>query len=164
MPMLNNRTLIYGLFPRSANMLHPTPASPSKPRDGAGSAISWGVSGVSGRGLFSTCTILTGEPIICSPAMAVKAAALDASVSPYAFVLNRELSADCDDMAAEYALVFGPVSLANHADAPNAAVSFVKTTERGLEAQLTALRTIPKGSEIFICYPDRHRYVKPGWF
>lgn len=163
MPMLKSRTLIEGLFPKTAQATNKA-ASPPPPRSDNASAVSWGISGVSGRGLFATRTVPAGTPIVCSPAMAVKATALDSSVSPYAFALNRQLTAGNGDAAEQYALVFGPVSLANHSDQPNAAVSFVKTVERGLEAQLTALRTIPNGAEIFICYPDRHRYVKPGWF
>jgi len=139
------------------------PASPAN--DNTGSPVCWGTSPVAGRGLFASRAIATGEHINCSPALFVRSSGLDAIVSPYAFALDRDETPGHPQVGpVQFALVFGPVSLANHADAPNAAVTFTRSLERGLEAHVSALASIEPGEEIFIRYPDRNRYQPAGWF
>lgn len=150
--------------PAIDRLLHQTRSSARRPvahaNDNAGIPVSWGQSTVAGRGLFATGAFAPGCEIVCSPAHDVSSETLDALVSPYAFAVDRS---SCTGVT-QFALVFGPVSLANHSDEPNAAVTFTRTPERGLEAHVTALLPIAAGDEIFICYPDRHRYQPAGWF
>lgn len=161
MTQTKNQTLIERLLtPASAPVRTATPANGN-----GSSSVCWGTSPVAGRGLFASRAIAKGERIICSPALYVRGNDLDAIVSPYAFALDRDETPGHPQVGpVQFALVFGPVSLANHADTPNAAVTFIRSVERGLEAQVTALASITPGEEIFIRYPDRNRYQPAGWF
>jgi len=161
MTQTKSRPLIERLMPPACAPVRK--ASPAN--DNGGSSLCWGTSPIAGRGLFASRAIANGEHIICSPALYVRGASLDAIVSPYAFAVDRNESPDQPPIGpTQFALVFGPISLANHADEPNAAVTFTRSVERGLEAHVTSLTPIAAGDEIFICYPDRSRYQPAGWF
>jgi hypothetical protein len=136
-----------------------------KPVPGARSAdaVDWRASTVAGRGLFAERRFEPGELVSRSPALAVRYADLDPKLAPYGFRISRgPAEGACPDEEMPYAIVFGPVSVCNHAEAPNAAVSFRHVPECGLEAALVAMQPIAAGEEILIRYPDFGVYRRRG--
>lgn len=55
-------------------------------------------------------------------------------------------------------LVFGPISLANHADLPSTALSWHRDPDLGLTVEMRTLRPVAAGEEL------THRYRCPLWF
>lgn len=156
------RVIDAGLRPANTDKLRPSQQVPeARPAE----AVTWGTSAVAGRGLFAERRFEAGELISRSPAVAVRYADLDPALAPYGFRVNRAaVDPGCADELMPYAIVFGPASVCNHADKPNASVTFRRSSECGFEAELIATHAIAAGDEIFICYPDFRIYQKRGLF
>jgi uncharacterized protein len=108
-----------------------------------------------GRGLFALTDIPKGSLILESQAVVLHGEDCkkldDMSIWIYRFALG-------DD----YAVVFGDISFCNHSDAPNAIVSWTRQGETAAIASLSALKDIPKNTEIVINYTDISDYVRRG--
>jgi len=108
-----------------------------------------------GRGLFAAQAIAAGELIdlACTvPLTPAQCKALDTMLPFGDFYFEHPV-----DRTAGL-VVFGPHSLCNHSDAPNADVQFASDAALGWVAQLIALADIPAGAEI------TYRYRCPVWF
>jgi hypothetical protein len=95
-----------------------------------------------------------------APALSTDIATCDAGVAQYLFVIDRKRREFLPkNFKATHALVFGIMSLCNHADDPNARVCF-NMSHGGFEACLIAAKPISAGDEVTIGYPDLARYQK----
>lgn len=118
-------------------------------------SIAPGVSPGRGRGLFATAAIAAGEVLERACSIPLKSAQCDAleTILPLGDHYFRH-PANGD----EGLLLLGLVSLANHAEEPNALVRYVHLAEVGWIAELVALSPIAAGEEI------THRYRCAPWF
>ncbi len=65
-------------------------------------------------------------------------------------------------LGGQCAIVFGDISFCNHADTPNATVSWTRLTSTTAIASLIALTDINANSEIVITYSDAEEYRHRG--
>jgi len=117
--------------------------------------IAPGVSPGRGRGLFATAPHVPGEVLerCCTvPLTSEQCDALE-GILPLGNYYFRH-----PENAEEGLLLLGLISLANHAEEPNALVRYVHSEGTGWTAELVALRPIAAGEEI------THRYRCPPWF
>jgi len=117
--------------------------------------IAPGTSPGRGRGLFAMAPIAAGEVIerVCTiPLTSVQCDALEGILPLGDYYFRHPVNDE------EGLLLLGLVSLANHSDAPNAAVRFVYSEAIGWVAELVALHSLAPGAEV------THRYRCPPWF
>jgi len=107
-----------------------------------------------GRGVFAAAAFDAGALIdanACVPLSNADCAAIENTpLGQYYFAHPQS--------AEDGLFLLGAISLVNHADAPNAEVSWRHESPLGWIAELRALRTIAPGEEI------TRRYVCPPWF
>jgi len=123
-------------------------------------SVYWAPSPISGRGLFANEDIAPGELIVVSPALVVDRGELNTLLTQYAFILDRS-SGTCTNTGS-VGLVFGPTSICNHSDEPNAKVTFSDRDNSGVEAELCSVRQIRPDEEIVIRYADASLYKAWG--
>ena len=114
-----------------------------------------GVSPGRGRGLYATSAIAEGEVIerACSVPLTSEQCDRLEEIQPFGDYYFRHPESEDQGL-----MLLGLISLANHADAPNARVGFNQVEGIGWIAELVALRPIAAGEEI------THRYRCPPWF
>ena len=117
-----------------------------------------------GRGLIACTDIEPGMIVDIAPAIPVVEEECTAVLRQYVFMCRREDGPDRYEGPFEHALVFGPMSLCNHSDEPNAEVCFVQDGDRGFEARLIARRPVLCGEEVTIRYTDHTWYKDAGRF
>ena len=134
--------------------LAPFPVSPAIP-DFTRARVAPGVSPGRGRGLFATAAISVGEVIERCCAIPLTSEQCDRleDILPLGDYYFRH-----PENAEEGLLLLGLISLANHADTPNARIGFSHAEGIGWIAELSAARAIAAGEEI------THRYRCPPWF
>lgn len=130
----------------------------------APSTVAWTHLPERGRGLIACADIEAGAVVDVAPAIPVREEDCDAMLRQYVFMCRRDDCPQSYDGPVEHALVFGPMSLCNHADEPNADVCFVQDESRGLEARLVARSKVRKGEEVTIRYTDQTWYTDSGRF
>lgn len=128
------------------------------------STVAWTHLPERGRGLIARADIKAGAIIDVAPAIPVRENDCDAMLRQYVFMCHRDGCPQTYDGPHEHALVFGPMSLCNHADEPNADVCFALDAVRGLEARLVARRPVLEGEEVTIRYTDQSWYTDSGRF
>lgn len=114
-----------------------------------------GLSPGRGRGLFAAEPIAAGELI--ELACTAELSAEQCLVLDHMLPLGDHYFAHPEDERRGL-MLFGLVSLANHAEQGNAAVRFARSSKLGWLAELIALVDIPAGAEITHCY------WCPPWF
>jgi hypothetical protein len=102
-----------------------------------------------GRGLFATAPIATGEVVdrCCTIPLTSEQCDQLESILPLGDYYFRH-----PENPDEGLLLLGLISLANHADDPNARIAFTWDAAIGWVAELNALRSIGPGEEITHCY------------
>ncbi len=108
-----------------------------------------------GRAIFALTNIERHAVILQSQAVLLPredcTKLAETSIWPYRFSLGEQC-----------AIVFGDISFCNHADAPNAAVSWTRLSSTTAIASLIALTGISANSEIVITYSDAEEYRRRG--
>lgn len=132
--------------------------------EGAPPLVRWEYVPECGRGLIACVDIEAGAVVDFAPAIPVREEDCDATLRQYLFMCHRDGCLQPYTGPVEYALVFGPMALCNHADEPNADVCFCDTNGRGLEARLVLRHNVREGEEVTIRYTDESWYKDCGRF
>jgi len=152
-------------------ILCPHPESPVEARRSPGigtaafgPALTWAHFPDRGRGLVACADVEAGTVLDVAPAVPVQADEGGAVLRQYIFMCQRDDCLSAYSGPVKQAFVFGPMSLCNHSEHPNAGVCFQENEARGLEARLITRRHIAKGEEVTIRYTDCDWYKDSGLF
>lgn len=112
-----------------------------------------------GRGVFAAAGFSYGELIITNPVTRYRSHASSNlrhhDIFPYLFV--DPLTYTADRTGCDLLLVFGLISLVNHADTPNSFIQW-SSGHLGESATLLAARSIIRGEELTIFYTNVEEY------
>ncbi|MGB9028040.1 MAG: SET domain-containing protein-lysine N-methyltransferase [Rhodomicrobium sp.] len=108
-----------------------------------------------GRAIFALTNIVKHAVILQSQAVLLTEDDCRKLAETSLWVYRFALGGQC-------AIVFGDISFCNHADTPNATVSWTRLTSTSAIASLIALTDINANSEIVITYSDAEEYRRRG--